>query len=84
MLSSNEPLSVERLLDTFDEWQRPSKEHLITVINELKEDYSLRSFELVQVATGFRIQTKKEYSNWGSEITNRKTNKVIHVLCLKH
>ncbi|WP_115704363.1 SMC-Scp complex subunit ScpB [Legionella sainthelensi] len=80
ILSSNEPLSVERLLETFDEWQRPSKEHLITVINELKEDYSLRSFELVQVATGFRIQTKKEYSNWVARLQIEKPIKYSRAL----
>ncbi|KTD60212.1 segregation and condensation protein B [Legionella sainthelensi] len=80
ILSSNEPLSVERLLDTFDEWQRPSKEHLITIINELKEDYSLRSFELVQVATGFRIQTKKEYSNWVARLQIEKPIKYSRAL----
>lgn len=59
LLSSNEPISLERLLEVFDEWQRPTKEHLGIIINDLKEDFVSRSFEVVQVATGFIIQTKK-------------------------
>ncbi|KTD53168.1 segregation and condensation protein B [Legionella santicrucis] len=80
LLSSNEPLSVERLLEVFDEWQRPSKEHLRTVINELKEDYSSRSFELVEVATGFIIQTKKEYSSWVARLQIEKPMKYSRAL----
>lgn len=83
LLSTNEPLTAERLLETFDEWQRPSKEHLETLINELKEEYSSRSFELIHVATGFSIQTKKN-TVLGSHAYKLKSQLSIHVLCLKH
>lgn len=59
LLSSNVPLSLDKLLEVFDEWQKPSKEHLSVLINDLREEYAARSFELVQVATGYIIQTKK-------------------------
>jgi segregation and condensation protein B len=80
LLSSSEPLSSERLLETFDEWQRPSKEHLGEVINELQHDYSQRSFELVQVASGFILQTKKEYSSWVARLQIEKPTKYSRAL----
>ncbi|KTC89046.1 SMC-Scp complex subunit ScpB [Fluoribacter dumoffii] len=80
LLSANEPVSLERLLEVFDEWQRPSKEHLSIIINDLKEEYASRSFELVQVATGFLIQTKKQYSNWIAKMQIEKPAKYSRAL----
>ncbi len=80
LLSSNEPISLERLLEVFDEWQRPTKEHLGIIINDLKEDFVSRSFEVVQVATGFIIQTKKKYSNWIARMQIEKPAKYSRAL----
>ncbi len=79
-LSSNEPISLDRLLEVFDEWQRPTKEHLGIIINDLKEDFLSRSFEIVQVATGFIIQTKKEYSKWIARMQIEKPAKYSRAL----
>ena len=80
LLSSNEPISLEKLAEIFDEWQRPSNDLLSIIIHELKEDYATRSFELIQLATGFVIQTKKEYSNWISRLQIEKPTKYSHAL----
>lgn len=80
LLSSNEPISLERLLEVFDEWQKPTKEHLGIIINDLKEDFVSRSFEVVQVATGFIIQTKKKYSNWIARMQIEKPAKYSRAL----
>ncbi|MGL5742149.1 MAG: SMC-Scp complex subunit ScpB [Legionella sp.] len=80
LLSANEPLSLDRLLEVFDEWQRPTKELLSVIINDLKEDYMSRSFDLNQVATGFIIQTKKEYSSWVARMQIEKPAKYSRAL----
>jgi segregation and condensation protein B len=80
LLSANEPISLDKLCDVFDEWQRPSKELLDSIINKLKEDYAVRSFELLQVATGFIIQTKKKYSLWVARLQIEKPTKYSRVL----
>lgn len=80
LLSANEPISLDGLLEVFDEWQRPTKEHLGIIINDLKEDFLSRSFEVVQVATGFIIQTKKEYSNWIARMQIEKPAKYSRAL----
>ncbi|QMT60420.1 SMC-Scp complex subunit ScpB [Legionella sp. PC997] len=80
LLSSNEPLSIDRLLEVFDEWQRPTKEHLVVIINDLKEDYTSRSIELIQVAAGFIIQTRKEYSSWVARMQIEKPSKYSRAL----
>ena len=80
LLSSNEPISLDGLLDVFEEWQRPSKEFLGFIISDLKVDYASRSFELIEVATGFIIQTKKEYSQWVARLQIDKPTKYSRAL----
>lgn len=80
LLSASEPLSVDKLLEVFEEWQRPTKEQLHVIINSLKDEYAARAFELIQVATGFTIQTKKEYSNWVARLQIEKPAKYSRAL----
>lgn len=80
LLSSREPLSFDKILEVFDEWQQPTKEQLQTVIALLTEEYAARSFELIQVATGFTIQTKKEYGTWVARLQIEKPAKYSRAL----
>ncbi len=80
LLSADEPLSLDKLQEIFEDWQRPSKAQLLHVISSLKEDYLFRSFELLQVASGFSIQTKKQYSQWVSRLQVEKPTKYSRAL----
>lgn len=80
LLSSNEPLSLEKLQEVFDEWQRPEFEQLKNVMNQLKTDYDGRSFELIEVAGGYQVQTKSEYSNWVARLQIEKPSKYSRAL----
>jgi len=72
LLSSNEPLSVEKLQELFEVWQRPSREQVKAIIDNLQEDYKSRSFEINHVATGYMIQTRKAYSAWIARLQMEK------------
>lgn len=80
LLSSNEPLSFERIQEVFDEWQRPTIEQIKAAIESSKADYVARSFELIQVAGGCIMQTKREYSNWVSRLQIEKPAKYSRAL----
>lgn len=80
LLSSTEPLSVEKLLEVFDEWQRPSPEQIKNSISELKADYSERAFELIEVASGYKVQTKSAYSEWVARLQIEKPAKYSRAL----
>lgn len=80
LLSSREPLSLDKLLEVFDERQQPSKEQVQTAIALLTADYAARSFELIQVATGFTIQTRKEYGTWVARLQIEKPAKYSRAL----
>lgn len=75
LLSSSEPLLLDKILEVFDEWKKPTKEQLHAVIECLKKDYSSRAFELIQVAMGYTIQTKKEFGTWVARLQVEKPTK---------
>ncbi len=80
LLSSNDPLSIEQILEVFDEWQRPTLEQMNLIVDELKLDYESRSFELIQVASGYILQTKREYSSWVARLQIEKPAKYSRAL----
>ncbi|MFI4919591.1 MAG: SMC-Scp complex subunit ScpB [Legionellales bacterium] len=80
LLSSDGPLSLEKIQEIFDAGQRPSVEQLKKALECLKKDYAARSFELIQVASGYLIQTKSHYSSWIARLQIEKPVKYSRAL----
>lgn len=80
LLSSNEPLSLDKLREMFDECEQPSLNELKDAIGSLQLEYALFSFELIQVATGYVIQTKQQYSHWVARLHSEKPAKYSRAL----
>lgn len=60
LLTSAEPLSLDDMLRLFDSMERAT---LRMLLDELKSDWSIRTLDLVQVASGWRFQAKTEYAS---------------------
>ncbi len=75
ILSANGPMSLDKLQMIFDEDKTPEKSALREAIEELKQDYEGRSFELMEVASGYRIQVKQEMQPWVSRLWEEKPTK---------
>jgi len=60
LLTSYEPLSLDDLLRLFEE--RMERATLRMLLDELKTDWSSRTLELTQVASGWRFQARAEYA----------------------
>jgi segregation and condensation protein B len=58
LLAAGRPVTTQQLLDLFDERERPTPELLQAAIDLLVADYETRGIELVQVASGWRIQIR--------------------------
>ncbi|WP_298622311.1 SMC-Scp complex subunit ScpB [uncultured Legionella sp.] len=80
LLSCNEPLPLDKIQEVFDEWQRPELALLKNVMAQLKADYEGRSFELIQVAGGYQVQTRSEYSQWLARLQIEKPGKYSRAL----
>ncbi|MGB7738126.1 MAG: SMC-Scp complex subunit ScpB, partial [Steroidobacteraceae bacterium] len=51
LLAAGRPVSVEQLLELFDEGQRPPAEEVTAALAELQHSYASRGVELRQVAS---------------------------------
>ncbi|MCC7220349.1 MAG: SMC-Scp complex subunit ScpB [Candidatus Contendobacter sp.] len=68
LLAAGEPLTLDRLLDTFPEAERPAREAVRAALGKLAADYAGRGMELVEVASGFRLQVPKIFAPWVSRL----------------
>ncbi len=62
LLTSHEPLSLDDMLRLFAE--RMERATLRMLLDELTQDWTLRTMELVQVASGYRFQAREEYAGY--------------------
>ena len=62
LLASDQPVSADLLYQTF--LGRSSKEDLQAVLKELQEEYQSKNLQIVEVADGFQLCTRPEYSEW--------------------
>jgi len=58
LLAAGRPLTIDELLAVFDERDGPTAEALLASIAALRADYEDRGLELIEVASGFRIQIR--------------------------
>lgn len=72
LFSYGEPLSLGRLSQLFDESEGVSPGQIREVLTALKSDYETRGVELVEVASGFRFQTRAELSPWIQKLANER------------
>lgn len=84
LLTSHAPLSLEQLASLFEErMERPT---LRMLLDELKSDWSGRTLELVQVASGWRFQARLEYAPYLARLTpervQRYSRAVIETLAI--
>jgi segregation and condensation protein B len=72
LLAAGKPLGVEQLLSVFGDGEKPERDEIRAAIAALQEDYAGRGIELVQVASGYRIQVKQDMESWVSRLTEDK------------
>ena len=62
LLAYGQPLGIEQLRGIFDEFERPDAAQVRKALVALADDCDGRPMELVEVASGFRLQVRKEFS----------------------
>jgi segregation and condensation protein B len=62
LLAYGQPLSVDQLRELFDEFERPEAAAIRKALAALAEDCEGRPVELVEVATGWRLQVRRQFS----------------------
>lgn len=72
LLVANRTLGVDHLQALFDLDQRPEKDQIKAVLQELEEDYQGRAAELVKVSSGYRFQVRQDYAQWIGRLWEEK------------
>lgn len=80
LLAAGGPLTLDRLQELFPEEDRPDKSDLRVVIDILREEYEGRGIELVEVASGYRVNTRAEYAPWVSRLWQERPVKYTRAL----
>ena len=80
LLAAGRPLTLDQLLEMFDDREKPGRSDLRTAIKALQEDYSERGIDLVQVGGGFRIQVRKSMQPWVSRLWEEKPGRYSRAL----
>lgn len=80
LVSSHTPLSLNKIREAFDDWEQPSIDELKASIEQLQSEYTAFAFELIEVAGGYLMQTKKEYSPWVCRLHSEKPAKYSRAL----
>jgi segregation and condensation protein B len=72
LLAAGKPLTLDQLLGIFGDGEKPQRDELRQAVTELQDDYAARGVELVQVASGYRIQVRQDMEPWVSRLTEEK------------
>lgn len=80
LLAAASPLSLDRLLNLFDEVECPDKPQLRKVLKELAADYEGRGIEVKEVASGWRIQVGEQCSPWVSRLWDERPQRYSRAL----
>jgi segregation and condensation protein B len=71
LLSAGEPMPLVELKKLFD--QEFDDDTWRTLLDDLRRDWANRGVELVQLATGWRFQTRPEYQDFLDRLKNEKS-----------
>lgn len=80
LLAADEPLSLEKLQNLFEQDQQPSRESLREALHNLSLDYQGRSVELTEVASGFRLRVRREFAPWVSRLWEERATRYSRAL----
>ena len=74
LMVSTQPLSIQRLMNLFDEDKalHPDRDSIKTAINDLQKDIEGHGVRLVEVASGFRFQANSEYAEWVNHLFDER------------
>jgi segregation and condensation protein B len=80
LLAAGRAVSTQQLLELFDERQRPTSDELKQALALLQEDYATRGIELVEVASGWRIQVRPKCTDVVSRLWQERPSRYSRAL----
>jgi segregation and condensation protein B len=80
LLAAGRPVSTDQLLELFDERERPTSEQLRAAIKLLAAEYESRGIELIEVASGWRVQVRSRCADHVSRLWQERPSRYSRAL----
>jgi segregation and condensation protein B len=80
LLAAGRPVSVEQMLELFEEHQRPTAEEVAVALAELAEHTADRACELREVASGWRLQVRPQFADVVSRLWQERPSRYSRAL----
>jgi segregation and condensation protein B len=80
LLAAGRPVSSEQLLELFDERERPTSEELRAALDLLAAEYQSRGIELIEVASGWRVQVRSRCADVVSRLWQERPSRYSRAL----
>jgi segregation and condensation protein B len=80
LLAYGQPLNIEQLREIFDEFERPDAAAVRLALASLAADCEGRPVELVEVASGGRLQVRREFSTRLSKLWQERPTRYSRAL----
>jgi segregation and condensation protein B len=80
LLAAGRPVSVDQMLELFEESQRPSVEEVNAALVELAGRCADRACELREVASGWRMQVRAQYADVVSRLWQERPSRYSRAL----
>jgi len=80
LLAADGPLSIKQLASVFDGHESCTSGDISKALQELSADLGGRGIELVEVASGFRLQTRQEMMPWVSKLWEERPQRYSRAL----
>ncbi|MGI9312560.1 MAG: SMC-Scp complex subunit ScpB [Alphaproteobacteria bacterium] len=74
LMVSHEPLTLQEIASLFDD-NKPSKNEIKQIVDKLNESYKDNAFEIVLVASGYRLQVRPGYDQWLSKLNKQSSTR---------
>ena len=74
LMVSHEPLTLQEIASLFDD-NKPSKNEIKQIVDKLNESYKNNAFEIVLVASGYRLQVRPGYDQWLSKLNKQSSTR---------
>lgn len=71
---------LEALFQHEEDTEKPDRKRIRAALDSLKEDYEGRGIELVEVASGFRLQSHESVADWVANLFQEKTPRYSRAL----
>ena len=73
LLAAAQPVGINKMLELFaNDEKRPGRDDIRTALIALGDDYQNRGIELVEVASGFRVQVRQAQAPWIARLWEEK------------